>query len=77
MVAPNPFTLNETSNFVKGNKDPPILGIQYKSFKKEPLDKLTKSGRKIDQEKVKIMGDILAEFGSMKPIDSHFSHPCK
>ena len=66
-----------TSDCTKNNKASLSLGIQQKSFKKGPLDKPTKSGRKSDQEKVKIMGENLVESGSVKPIDSHFSHPHK
>ena len=58
----------------KGNKASLDLGIQQKTFKKGSLEKLTKSGRKTDQEKVKIMGENLVESGSVKAIDSHFSH---
>ena len=61
----------------KGNKASLGLGIQQKSFKKGSLDKPAKSGRKTNQEKVKIMGENLVESGSVKPIDSHFSHPHK
>jgi len=64
-------------NSTKANKASLVLGIQLKSFKKGSLDKPLKSGRKTDQEKVKIMGENLVEFGSIKPIDFHFSHPHK
>jgi hypothetical protein len=57
-----------------GNKDPLVLGIQKKSFKKGTLDKPSKSGRNTNQVKVKIMGDTLVESRFVKPIDSHFSH---
>ena len=66
-----------TSDSTKSNKAPLVLGIHQKPFKKGPLDKPTKSGRKTDQEKVKIMGENLVESGSVKPIESHFSHPHK
>jgi hypothetical protein len=61
----------------KSNKASLALGIHQKSFKRGPLDKPVKSGRKTDQEKVKIMGENLVESGSVRPIDSHFSHPHK
>ncbi|XP_057862719.1 uncharacterized protein LOC131071037 [Cryptomeria japonica] len=63
VVVPNPPAPKGASESVKGNKAPSILGLQQKSFKKGPLDKLSKSGRKTDQEKVKIMGDTLVESG--------------
>ena len=65
------------SDPVKNNKASLALGIHRKSFKKGPLDKPIKSGRKTDQEKVKIMGENLVESGSVRPIDSHFSQPHK
>ena len=65
------------SDPVKSNKTSLILGIQQKTFKRGPLDKPMKIGRKTDQEKVKIMGENLVEFGSVCPIDSHFSQPHK
>jgi len=76
-VAPKPPAPKGASDPMKGNKAPPSLGLHQKSFKKGPLDKPSKSGRKTDQEKVKLMGDTLVESGSVKPIDSHFSHPHK
>ena len=65
------------SDPVKSNKASLVLGIQQKTFKRGPLDKPMKSGRKTDQEKVKIMGKNLVESGSVRPIDSHFSQPHK
>ncbi|XP_059076363.1 uncharacterized protein LOC131875739 [Cryptomeria japonica] len=59
VVVPDPPAPKGASESVKGNKAPSILGLQQKSFKKGPLDKPSKSGRKTDQEKVKIMGDTL------------------
>ena len=66
-----------TPDSTKANKASLFLGIQQKSFKKGSLDKPLKSGRKTDQEKVKIMGENLVESGSVKPIFAHFSHPHK
>ncbi|XP_059064720.1 uncharacterized protein LOC131044660 [Cryptomeria japonica] len=63
VVVPDPPAPKGASESVKGNKAPSILGLQQKSFKKGPLDKPSKSGRKTDQEKVKIMGDTLVESG--------------
>ena len=57
----------------KGSKAASTLGLQQKPFKKGTLEKPTKSGRKMDQEKVKMMGETLVEVGFVKPIDSHFS----
>lgn len=77
VVAPNPPAPKGALDPMRGNKAPPILGLQQKSFKKGPLDKPSKSGRKTGQEKVKLMGDTLVESETVKPIDSHFSHPHK
>lgn len=77
VVVLDPPTPKGASNLAKGSKAHPTLGLQQKSFKKGLLDKPSRSGRKTDQERVKIMGDTLVESGSVKPIDSHFSHPHK
>ena len=66
-----------TIYLAKNGKAHPTLGLQQKSFKKGSLEKSLRSGRKTDQERIKIMGDTLVESGSMKPIDSHFTHPHK
>ena len=67
----------EVLDNAKGSKDAFTLGLQKKSFKKRISEKPTKSGRKTDQEKVKMMGETLVEAGFAKPIDSHFSHSSK
>ena len=77
IVTPSSNRPKGTPDSTKANKASLVLGIQQKSFKKGSLDKPLKSGRKTDQEKVKIMGENLVESGSVKPIDSHFSHPHK
>ena len=61
----------------KGSKSASTLGLQKKPFKKGILEKPTKSWRKKDQEKVKMMGETLVEAGFVKPIDSHFSQSSK
>ena len=61
----------------KGFKATSTLGLQQKPFKKGTLEKSAKSGRKMDQEKVKMMGETLVEVGFVKPIDSHFSQSSK
>ena len=61
----------------KGSKAASTLGLQQKPLKKGISKKPTKSGRKIDQEKVKMMGETLVEAKFVKPIDSHFSHSSK
>ena len=61
----------------KGSKATSTLGLQQKPFKKGTLEKSAKSGRKTDQEKVKMMGETLVEAGFVKPIDSHFSQSSK
>ncbi|XP_057871389.2 uncharacterized protein LOC131077832 [Cryptomeria japonica] len=58
-----PEALKASADPVKGAKAPPALGLHQKHFKKGPLDKQSRSGRKTDQEKVKIMGDTLVESG--------------
>ena len=57
----------------KGSKSASTLGLLQNPFKKGILEKPAKSGRKIDQERVKMMGETLVEAGFVKPIDSHFS----
>ena len=59
-------------NNAKGLKAASTLGLQQNPFKKGISEKSTKSGRKKDQEKVKMMGETLVEVGFVKPIDSHF-----
>ena len=61
----------------KGSKVASTLGLQQKPFKKGISEKSAKSGRKTDQEKVKMMGETLVEAGFVKPIDSHFSQSSK
>ena len=61
----------------KGSKAASTLGLQKKPFKKGISEKPTKSGRKIDQEKVKMMGETLVEARFVKPIEYHFSHSSK
>ena len=61
----------------KGSKSAATLGLQQKPFKKGLSEKPAKSGRKTDQEKVKMMGETLVEAGFVKPIDSHFSQSSK
>ena len=77
LVSSDPLLPKGTSDSAKSKKNPLVLGIQQKSFKKGSLDKPPKSGRKTDQERVKIMGENLVESGSVKPIDSHFSQSHK
>ena len=77
VVVPDPPAPKGALDLAKGSKAHPTLGLQQKSFKKGTLDKPSRSGRKTDQEKVKIMGDTLVESGSVRPIDSHFSLPHK
>ena len=64
-------------NNAKGSKATSTLGLQQKPFKKGLSEKPAKSGRKTDQEKVKMMGETLVEAGFVKPIDSHFSQSSK
>ena len=61
----------------KGSKVASTLGLQQKPFKKGTLEKPSKSGRKTDQEKVKMTGETLVEARFVKPIDSHFSQSSK
>ena len=75
MVVLDPPAPKGTLDLGKNGKAHPTLGLQQKSLKKGSLEKLSRSGRKFDQERVKIMGDTLVKSGSMKPIDSHFTHP--
>ena len=61
----------------KGSKVASTLGLQQKPFRKGTLENPSKSGRKTDQEKVKMMGETLVEARFVKPIDSHFSQSSK
>ena len=65
LVSPDPLLSKGTSDSAKSNKTSLVLGIQQRSFKKGSLDKPPKSGRKTDQERVKIMGENLVESGSV------------
>ena len=77
VVDVDPPALKGTSDLAMNGKAHSNLGLQQKSFKKGSLEKPSRSGRKTDQEKVKMMGDTLVESRSVKPIDSHFTHPHK
>ena len=55
----------------------PKLGIMQKDIKKGGAEKLVKSGRKKDVEKIKLAGENLVELGAVKPLDSIFSCPSK
>ena len=57
----------------KGKGSPLPLGLMHRPFKRVSFTPL-RSGHKIDQEKIKLIGDILIKFGSMKPLDAHFPH---
>ena len=57
---------------VKGSPLP--LGLMQRPFKWIYFTPL-KNGRKKDWEKIKIAGDVLIEFGVVKPLDVHFPHP--
>ena len=65
------------SDTTKGSKAASSLGLQQKPFKKGTTEKSAKSGRKTDQEKVKMMRETLVEAGFVKPIDSHFLQSSK
>ena len=64
-------------NNTKGSKAASTLGLRQKPFKKGISEKSTKSGRKTNQEKDKMMGETLVEVGFVKPIDSHFLQSSK
>ena len=57
----------------KGKGSPLPLRLMHRPFKRVSFTPL-RSGRKIDQEKIKLTGDILIEFGSLKPLEAHFPH---
>ena len=61
----------------KGSKVSSTLSLHQNPFNKRISEKPAKSGRKTDQEKVKMMGETLVEVGFVKPIDSHFSQSSK
>lgn len=51
------------------------LGVQQNPLKKGASKKTLKVGQKKDQEKVKLIGETLVDFGLVRTIDSHFSQP--
>lgn len=53
------------------------LGVLQKVLKKGGPEKISKLGRKKDEEKIKMIGETLVESGSVKTLDSHFSCPSK
>ena len=59
--------------FGKGKRSPLPLGLMQRPYKKVSFTPLN-SGYKKDQEKIKIVGDVLLEFGALKPLDVHFTH---
>ena len=75
MVDVDPPAPKGTSELATNGKAHPTLGLQQKPFKMGSSEKPSRSGRKTDQERVKIMGDTLVESRSVKSIDSHFTHP--
>jgi hypothetical protein len=64
-------------NVAKGSKASLALGILQKDLKKGTIEKPSKTGRKKDFEKIKLMGETLVESGYVKTLDSHFSNPPK
>ena len=56
----------------KGKGSPLPLGLMPRPFKQVSFTPLLKSGRKIDQEKINLIGDILIESRTVKPLDAHF-----
>lgn len=56
----------------KSKSTPPILGVHQNILKKGALEKPFKVGRKKNQEKVKLVGETLVKYGSVKLFDSHF-----
>lgn len=58
----------------KGNGSPLTLGLLQRSFKKVPFATPSRSGCKKDQEKIRLTGDLLVEFGIVKAMDAHFPH---
>lgn len=57
----------------KGRGSSQALGLQQRPLKKVSFDISYKYGHKKDREKIKLVGDLLMESGSVKPIDAHFS----
>lgn len=60
----------------KAKKASPSLGLRKKNIKKGLVEKASKARRK-DLKKIKMMGEMLVELGSIKNLDSHFSNPQK
>ena len=56
----------------KGKGSPLPLGFIPRAFKWVSFTPPLKSGRKTDQEKINLIGDLLIESGIVKPLDAHF-----
>lgn len=50
------------------------LGLMQRPFKKVSFTTPSRVGRKQDQEKIKLTGDLLVESGAVKTLDEHFPH---
>lgn len=79
-IIPNPKVPNVEVKTVKeplfegiGKGGALSLGVQQKVLKKNVLEKNSKLGRKKDKEKVKLTGENLVEYDSVKTLDSHFN----
>lgn len=58
----------------RGKVSSQTLGLQQRPLKKVSFDTSSKEGHKKDQEKIKLVGELLVNFGLVKPIKAHFSY---
>lgn len=69
--------MKDSLNLRKSSGSSQALVLHKKPLKKGSLENNLKVGRKLDQVKVKLMGETLVEFRLEKTIGSHFSHSHK
>ena len=58
----------------KGKGSSLALGLMQRPFKKVSFTTPSRVGRKKDQDKIKLSGDLLVESGVVKTLDAHFPH---
>ena len=66
------YLAREVSTFFQIKGSSHRLGVQQLPLEKGPTNSSSK-GQKSDIEKIKSIGDLLVEFGCVKPNDAHFS----
>ena len=58
----------------KGKGSTLPLGLMPRPFKRVSFTPPLRNGSKTNQEKIKLIGDLLIESRSVKPLDAHFPH---